>query len=180
MGPSGEDDSPASAPAESGVAVEDTYNLHAPRLRRIAERKFNIPSPDAEGVVNEVFTAFLLRRSMVRDPGLWLTGAVCHASRAYWRSAARTDPMPSNVTEYVDPDSPGLETRIVDRVTMRDALNQVDSKCRETLRMYYAEGYSAREIAEQLNTTTNYVNQLLHICRKRVRKAYDDLREKRS
>ena len=180
MGPSGDDDSPAGKPSESGVAVEDAYHVHAPRLRRIAERKFNIPPADAEGVVNEVFTAYLLRRDAVRDAHQWLTGAVCHASRAYWRAAARTDPLPPDLGDYVDPDSPGLERRIVDRVTMRDALKQVDPKCRETLRMYYAEGYSAKEIAAQLGTTIGYVNQLLHVCRKRVRKAYDELKGNKS
>ena len=56
---------------------------------------------------------------------------------------------------------------------MAAALEQLGPKCRETLRMYYAEGYSAAEIAVHLGTTSGYVMQLLHSCRKRVREAYD-------
>lgn len=180
MGPPGDDDSPANKPKTSRVAVEDAYKGHAARLREIVERKFNIPPDDAAAIVNEVFTSFLSRRDAVRDAEKWLLGAVCHASRAYWRAAARTSPLPPDVCEYVDPDSPGLETRIVDRVTMATALEQVDARCREVLRMFYAEGYSTAEIAERLGMSSGSVTQLLHVCRKRVREAYDALKENKS
>lgn len=171
MAPSGGD--------EGCAGVEDAYKKHAELLRHIAETKFNIPPPDAEGVVNEVFTAYLLRRDSVRNERQWLIGAVCHASRAYWRDAARTAPLPEDVADYADPGSQGLDHRIVDRVTMARALTEVGPKCRETLRMYYAEGYSAAEIAARLGTSSGYVMQLLHTCRNRVRKAYDLLKAKR-
>ena len=159
------------------MVVEDAYKGHAARLREIVERKFNIPPCDAEAIVNEVFACFITRREDVRDEEKWLVGAVCHASRAYWRAASRTCPLPADVGEYVDPESPLLEARIVDRVTMSRALSQVAPKCRELLRMFYSEGYSAAEIAERLDTSTGYVAQLLHGCRKRVRAAYDRLKE---
>jgi RNA polymerase sigma-70 factor (ECF subfamily) len=157
--------------------VEEAWRDHVDLLREIAEKKFNIPAPDANAVVSEVFTVFMVRRDTIRNPRQWLIGAVCHASRAYWRSAARTTSLPSDVADYVDPQSPGLEGRIVDRVTMARALSRIGPKCRETLRMYYSEGYSAAEIAERLGTTSGYVMQLLHNCRKRVRKVYYELIE---
>lgn len=163
-------------PAGEVVCVEDAYKKHSELLRNIAENKFNIPPLDAEGVVNEVFTAFLLRRDAVRDARRWLIGAACHASRAYWRDAARTSPLPDDAALFVDPSSPDLEGQIVDRVTMGRALNEVGAKCREVLRMYYAEGFSAAEIASRLDTSSGYVMQMLHTCRKRVREAYDALK----
>jgi len=179
--PKGEGGAPPSKPPGSGSGsfVEDAYKKHADFLRHIAETKFGLPPSDAEGVVNEIFTAYLLRRDSVRNTRQWLIGAVCHACRAYWRAAARTSPLPEDVSEFVDPSSPGLEGRIVDRVTMARALTEVGPKCRETLRLYYAEGYSAAEIANHLGTTSGYVMQLLHTCRKRVREAYDRLKTKR-
>ncbi|HEV3485701.1 MAG TPA: sigma-70 family RNA polymerase sigma factor, partial [Vicinamibacterales bacterium] len=168
-------DDARSARAQADAGLEDTYKNHADLLRHIAENKFNIPPADAQSVVNEVFTAYLLRRETVRNARKWLIGAACHASRAYWREVAKTAPLPENVGEYLDPSSPGLEGRIVDHVTMARALTEISPKCRETLRLYYAEGYSAAEIAARYGTTSNYVMQLLHSCRKHARKAYDAL-----
>jgi RNA polymerase sigma factor (sigma-70 family) len=176
-GGGGDDSHFRRAPADPGF--EDAYRKHADLLRHIAETKFNIPPSDAESVVNEVFTAYLLRRETVRNERKWLIGAACHASRAYWREVAKTTPLPENVSEYLDPSSPGLERRIVDNVTMARALMDISPKCRETLRLYYAEGYSAAEIATRFGTTSNYVMQLLHICRKHARKAYDALKDNR-
>lgn len=178
MGPPGDADSPAHEPS-GGTGVEDAYRGYASRLREIAEKKFNIPACEAAAIVNEVFASYLTRKHLVRNPQKWLVGAVCHSCRAYWRMASKTSQFPDNVTEYVDPDSPGLEGRIVDRVTMAAALGLVDPKCRETLRLYYAEGYSAAEIAERYGTTTGYVMQLLHGCRKRVRQVYETLKERK-
>lgn len=171
----GEDDSAGAPPSVESGEVEEAWHEHAGLLREIAEKKFHIPPPDADALVSEIFTSFLIRRASVRNARQWLIGAVCHASRAYWRLAARTTSLPSNVGEYADPYSEGLEKRVVDRVTMATALSQIGPKCRDTLRMYYAEGYSAAEIADRLGTTSGYVMQLLHTCRKRVRKAYDAL-----
>lgn len=157
--------------------MEDTYRSHAGFLRDLAERKFRIPVPDAEALVNEVFMSYLVRQEMIRDPRKWLIGAVCHASRGYWRSESRTRPLPPDIDDYVDLESPD-EARIVDRMTMAATLNRLCVRCRETLRLYYAEGYSAAEIAEHFDTTTGYVMQLLHGCRKRARTVYEDMKAK--
>jgi RNA polymerase sigma factor (sigma-70 family) len=160
-----------------GVAVEDSYRLHAAFLRDIAERKFHIPPPDAEALVNEVFMSYLVRQPLIRTPRKWLIGAVCHASRGYWRSESKTKPLPPNIDDFADPESPD-EALIVNRVTMAATLNRLCIRCRETLRLYYAEGYSAAEIAEHFGTTTGYVMQLLHGCRQKARGIYNDMKPK--
>lgn len=175
MSRKGDDDTPPSK-TTGGRAVEEAYREHAGRLRDLAEKKFHIPAPDADAIVHDVFSSFMIHRHNVRNERQWLVGAVCHASRAYWRIAARTSQMPDDAgEEFVDPASPGLERRIVDRVTLARALARIGPKCRETLRLYYAEGYSAAEIATRLGTTTGYVMQLLHGCRKQLRRLCDEL-----
>lgn len=171
-GDGGQPESPATRPC-----VEDAYRKHCELLRHIAGTKFHIPPADADAIVSEVFTAYLLRRDTVRNARNWLIGAVCHASRAYWRDAARTSQLPENAPELADANESGLEGQILDRMTMARALGKVTPKCREALRMYYAEGYSAAEIATRLGTSSGYVMQLLHTGRKRVRKAYDELKK---
>ena len=175
----GEGDPPGSGAEETRLAVADAYRRHFDLLRDIAEKKFHVPPGDATALVNDIFLSMLARRPLVRDQRKWLIGAVCHASRGYWRAALRYKPLPPDIEDYVDPLAPDSENSIVDRVTMAAALNHIPPKCRETLRLYYTEGYSAAEIAERLDTTTGYVMQLLHSCRKRCREIYVALLEQR-
>ncbi|HEX9981902.1 MAG TPA: sigma-70 family RNA polymerase sigma factor [Thermoanaerobaculia bacterium] len=174
----GGDDS-AGPPPSGVIPVEDAYRFHSALLKEIAEKKFRVPPGDAEGLVNDVFLAFLIRGVAVRDPRKWLIGAVCHASRGYWRAASKTLQLPPDIDEYMDPRSSTAEAQIVDSITFAAALSRLGEKCRDTLRMYYIEGYSAAEIAERLDTTSGYVMQLLHHCRKRLRDIYCDLSDER-
>lgn len=174
----GDGDPPGGGPEEVRLALADAYRRHFDLLRDIAEKKFHVPAGDAVAIINDIFLSMLARRPTVRDERKFLIGAVCHASRGYWRTAMRYRPLPPDIEEYVDP-APDAENSIVDRVTMAAALNHLPPKCRETLRLYYTEGYSAAEIAERLDTTTGYVMQLLHSCRKRAREIYVALLEQR-
>lgn len=168
----GDEGSSAETRNGTDVSFDDAYRLHADLLRDIAERKFHVPSSDAEALVNDVFTSFLMRSGSVRDLRRWLIGAVCHASRGYWRMESRTEPLPPDIDKREDPVESNLEARLVNTMTLAIAVSRLGEKCRCTLQMYYAEGYSAAEIAEELGTTTGYVMQLLHTCRKRAREIY--------
>ncbi|HET7436358.1 MAG TPA: sigma-70 family RNA polymerase sigma factor [Thermoanaerobaculia bacterium] len=174
----GGDEPPFDVSAAEHAGIEDAYRLHGWLLREIAEKKFRIPAADAEALVNEIFISYLLRCGAIRDPKRWLIGAVCHASRGYWRMASRTDPLPPDIDDYADPRPNDTEATIVDRITVAAALNRLGPKCRETLRLYYVEGYSANEIAAHLGTSAGYVMQLLHNCRKQVRRIYNELLER--
>ena len=175
----GDGDPPEGGPDETRLALADAYRRHFDLLRDIAEKKFHVPACDAVAIVNDIFLSMLARRPEVRDERKWLIGAVCHASRGYWRATLRYKPLPEGIEDYADPLAPDSENTIVDRVTMAAALNHITPKCRETLRLYYTEGYSAAEIAERLDTTTGYVMQLLHSCRKRCRQVYVALLQQR-
>jgi RNA polymerase sigma factor (sigma-70 family) len=175
----GDGDPPGGGVDEARLALADTYRRHFELLRDIAEKKFRVPSADAVALVNDIFLSILARRPTVRDERKWLIGAVCHASRGYWRKAMRYIPLPPDIEDHVDPGARDAEKCIVDRVTMAAALNHLPPKCRETLRLFYTEGYSTAEIAERLDTTTGYVTQLLHSCRKRCRQIYVALLEQR-
>lgn len=175
----GDGDPPKGGGEETRLAVADAYQRHFVLLRDIAEKKFHVPSCDALALVNDIFLSILARQPEVRDERKWLIGAVCHASRGYWRKANRYKPLPPDFEDYADPLAPDSENSIIDRVTMAAALNHIPPKCRETLRLFYTEGYSAAEIAERLDTTTGYVMQLLHSCRKRCRQTYVALLEQR-
>lgn len=174
MPPGGGDDRNAGA-----TAVEEDYRKLATLLRQVAEKKFNVPSHDAEALVNEVFTTYILRRESVRDPERWLVGAVCHASRGYWRKQSRTEPFPPDIAEYADPATNEEEERLVSKLTLALALSRLDCRCHELLRLFYLEGYTAAEVAARFGTTRAYAAQLLHSCRQELRKIYKRFSEEK-
>lgn len=165
----GGEEFPAEPPAAADPSAADVYRSLSSLLREIAEVKFRIPPADAEALVNDIFMSFLLRARSIREPKQWLIGAVCHASRGYWRAQRRTEPLPPDIDEYAAPGWEQLEERLVRNITLSVALSRLGPKCRDTLRMYYVDGYSAAEIGLHLGTSAGYVMQLLHTCRKRVR-----------
>jgi RNA polymerase sigma factor (sigma-70 family) len=164
----------------SAITVETDYRRWATLLREIAEKKFHVPPEDAEALVNDVFIAYLLRIDAIRNPEKWLVGAVCHASRGYWRREIRTEPLPRNLHEHVDPDSLDTEDRLVAKLTVALALSHLPERCRRVLRLYYLDGYSIAELSTHLNTTPGYAAQVLHECRRRLRQIYRRLARERT
>jgi DNA-directed RNA polymerase specialized sigma24 family protein len=57
-------------------------------------------------------------------------------------------------------------------ITMRQALDYLQPRCRETLYLHYYEGRSANDVAISLDTTSRYAEKLIHNCLKRVREIY--------
>ncbi len=131
-----------------------------------------MPPEDAEALVNDVFIAYLLRIDYIRNAEKWLIGAVCHASRGYWRREVRTEPLPRDLHETIDPGSLDAEDRLVAKLTVALALSHLRERCRRVLRMYYLDGYSIAELAVFLGTTPGYAAQVLHECRRRLRQIY--------
>jgi RNA polymerase sigma factor (sigma-70 family) len=164
----------------SVITVETDYLRWATSLREIAEKKFHVPPQDAEALVNDVFIAYLLRVEHVRNPEKWLIGAVCHASRGYWRREVRTEPLPRDFVEQPDPATLNAEDRLVSKLTVALALSHLPERCGRVLRMYYLDGYSHAELGKELGTTPGYAAQILHDCRQRLRKIYRRLARERT
>ena len=102
----------------------------------------------------------------------WLVAAICNASRHYWRTQGRAEQLPENFIEHSDPGSQALPERFALEMTVRQALQYLQPRCRETLWLHYFEGRSAADVARELETTTRYAEKLIHNCLKRVREIY--------
>ncbi|SRR6266540_3279324 len=72
-------------PAAAEGRADDIYTAHAPLLRHIAVAKFHVPRSDADALVHDVFAAFFGNAASVRNLRSYLIGAICNASRHYWR-----------------------------------------------------------------------------------------------
>lgn len=160
------------SPAPSSTEIGDLYVQHRSLLLHIACRKFQVPEPDAEALIQEVFVSLMTTTTKVENIRAWLVAAMCNASRHYWRGQSRTESLPEDFDDHGDPGSHGIADRFAMSITMRQALDYLQERCRTTLFLHYYEGRSANDVARELETTTRYAEKLIHNCLKRVREIY--------
>lgn len=166
---------PQQQPAPASPAADDVETLyleHRSLLLYVACRKFRIPDSDAENLIQEVFLSYLQTGTKIENIRAWLVAAMCNASRHYWRAQGRTESLPDDFNDHCDPGSQGLAEQYMTRMTVRQALDYLQPRCRETLWLHYFEGRSAADVARELETTNRYAEKLIHNCLKRVREIY--------
>jgi len=157
--------------------AEVVYVEHAPRLRRIAMRKFEIPPDDADELVQEVLFSYFSNPVAVRSNlRAYLIGAICNASRNYWRSRRSQDRVfvydEKASDDAVTPDVfDGVDLQLVIAAT----LSRLHPRCREVLKRYCLDGDDSGAVAQALNTTPTNVNLIVHKCRKSARAVYDEI-----
>lgn len=156
----------------ASASFDSIYDEHAPLLRAIARRKFNVPEADIDSLVHDVFASFLISASRVRDPRPYLVGGICNASRNYWRRRERDDSLFADIDEntvcYEN-----LQHDVSRTLTLNAALSRIGDRCRDVLQRYYLESESTSTIAEAIGTTPGNVLYILHTCRKRARAFLD-------
>jgi RNA polymerase sigma-70 factor (ECF subfamily) len=116
--------------------------------------------PDAEDVTSDVFERALRYRSAYDpskgEPAAWLIGIARHRLRL---GHAPTVPL-EDADEPVTPRD--LETDTVERLTLREAVAQLDDRDAELLALRYGADLKARQIGEALGMRTNAVEVALH------------------
>lgn len=157
---------------EDALAVEDVYRRHYDLLFYLASRKFGVPENDTENLVHDVFLSYISRAVEVNDVRCWLVGAICNASRQFWRMHGRTEQFPESIGAASDPRARAVADSFATRLTVRETMARLHEKCRETLRLRYFEGCSAAEVARELDTTNRYAEKLIHKCLKRAHQIY--------
>lgn len=156
-------------------ALELLYREHEAVMRAIAQYRYRIPPADAEALVHDVFASFLERQPETFDAKAYLIGSINNACKYYWRKRQHEAPLlPEHELTPNDDEARRLEQWTL-RVSLGATLARLGGKCSETLRRYYLRDESAESIAEQLDTSTAYVWQLLSSCRKRARQIYHTL-----
>lgn len=167
----------ADGTADGAPLFEEVYLLYAPRLRRIAYRKYGIPLADSETLVQDVFTTFFTHAEEVHDVWPYLLGAICNAARNHLKRADRTDAIFCAVDPCpaVARDDVGRE--VEGRLLLTGVLARVGSRCRDLFQRYYVHGETTRAIADALHTTPGTILVRLHQCRKRAVAAYRSMSE---
>jgi len=158
-------------------AIDDIYLQHASLLRRVAIRKFSVPPADAENLVHDVFIDYLVSTRIVRgDLRSYLVGAICNASRNYWRSRRSEGRVfADDQASGADVLSEDIFTGLARNLIVASTLARLGARCREALRRYYLDGEDTGTVAAAMNTSPSNVNYMMHVCRKRAREVYETM-----
>jgi RNA polymerase sigma factor (sigma-70 family) len=156
-----------------GAVYEDNVRL----LVGTAMDRYHISEIDAEALAHEVFLAYFLKADEVIDLRAWLVSGICNASKHYLRSRARLLPLSDDFSESPDPRRQA--ENLPDQLVAREAFACVTAKCQIALRLYYIEGYSMPEVAEELKTSAKYADKLVRRCLKQAQRRYAKKSEER-
>lgn len=153
---------------------EAVYTQYFDLLAQIAVFKFQVPDADAEALVHDVLISYLRKAHDIVDLRPWLIGAICYASRHYWRLNGRTSGVEAGELEVdrVDPASLRILDSLPDQIAAREALDCLAPRCREILRLRYFEGCTVAEVATRLGLKTKYAQKLITNCLRRAEKLY--------
>ncbi|HYO77150.1 MAG TPA: sigma-70 family RNA polymerase sigma factor, partial [Thermoanaerobaculia bacterium] len=154
---------------------EAVYEQYFGLLVQIASFKFRVPDSEAETLVHDVLISYLRKADTVLDLRSWLVGAICHASRHYWRLNERTvSPEAESELDRVDPSSLRIIDSLTDQIAAREALECLAPRCREILHMRYFEGCTIAEVATRLGVKTKYAQKLISKCLRRAERLYGE------
>ena len=160
---------------------EAVYTQYFDLLAQIAVFKFQVPDADAEALVHDVLISYLRKAHDIIDLRPWLIGAICYASRHYWRLNGRTSGVEAGELEAdrVDPASLRILDSLPDQIAAREALDCLAPRCREILRLRYFEGCTVAEVATRLGLKTKYAAKLITNCLRRAEKLYGQKGQRR-
>ena len=140
---------------------------------QIAVFKFQVPDTEAETLVHDVLYSYLKKSGDVMDLRPWLIGAICYASRHYWRLNGRTVPADAAIElDRVDPASLRILDSLPDQLAAREALECLSPRCQEVLTMRYFEGCTVAEIASKYGIKPKSAQKLIGKCLRRAEKLY--------
>jgi RNA polymerase sigma-70 factor (ECF subfamily) len=162
-----------SAPEFDEQRFEALYDEHFGLLVGIAVQKFRVPETDAETLAHEVFLSYLKNPASVRELRSWLVGAICHASRYYWRTNARLLPEDAiEELERIDPATVNILDSLPNQLAAREALSALSPRYQEILRLRFFEGLTVPELAQRLGVKKKYAAKLLSKCLRRAETLY--------
>jgi len=137
-----------------------------PLIRRVyAYAAYRIgPGPDAEDVTSEVFErALRYEDTFDEEKGefvAWLLGIArrCVDQHLAQPTTVQLDPEEAPEAATADPD---LETEVVERVALTEAMSELGDRDRELVSLHYA-GLNGGQIAELLEARRNTIDVALH------------------
>lgn len=153
---------------------EALYEQYFSLLVQVAIHKFQVPDSDAEALAHDVLLGYLRKSEGIHVLRPWLIGAICYASRHYWRLNGRTVGAEADAElDRVDPRSINILDSLPDQIAAREALECLQPRCQQILYWRYFEGRTVPEIAAELGVKSKYAAKLIQKCLRRAERTFN-------
>jgi RNA polymerase sigma factor (sigma-70 family) len=172
--PTTEAEASATSPPDWG----STLAVHERWLRRVVASRLGEPQA-VEEVMQDVALAALAQRSPLREPAraaVWLYRLAVRHVLIYRRKSGRQRGLIDRYAARQDKVKPGASSsplawlvRDERQKLVQEALGKLPPRDAELLVLKYAEGFSARELAERLGATIPTIETRLYRARGRLR-----------
>ena len=156
----------------------DDFELLLEREMPVLERfvRFRIRERfDADDVIQETCRKAFEKRGELRDAGAfkpWLLATAKNCVNDFFRKSAKRMEIPLEAAEELLV-VPGVHGRM-ERLYVRDTLEKLGDREKETLYLYYFRGLSQEEIAKRLGIPLGTVKSRLHYAKQRFKDVYSE------
>ena len=157
---------PSNVNIERAFEAERAIKLYGEMLHSLALSRCK-SKEDAEDVCQEVLIALLNRKEPFKNNEhmkAWLIRAALHRSKNTHRYENRHPRTPYDPALHDRPE----QDSTTDCEKLHDAVESLSEELKETLRLYYRDGYSTKEIASLKGVGESSIRARLHRARRKI------------
>jgi len=141
---------------------------------RIAHREVG-NHHDAEDIAQESFLKAYRKLKNLKDPNVfpsWLYAITVNLCKSWWRKQKRQMETIELSKAPLEPVACQYYAQKEQKAALWDVVNTLAEKDRDIMTMFYREGYSTKEIGEQMGITQNQVLVRLHRARQKLKEEF--------
>jgi RNA polymerase sigma factor (sigma-70 family) len=145
--------------------IETMISRLQPRLARLFSH-VHIPPQDAEDILQEALLVLVSKREQVKSPELWLAGTVRNHCLLYWRARRRRlyENVDAGLLDLVAIPQQAAQERSDASRDLAAVISQLPARCRSILKLRYAFGCGAPEVAERLGYRPSSIRKVTLRC----------------
>lgn len=152
-------------PTSEATTFEDFLKVVEPRLKKLLSL-YNIPSEDAEDLLQQALLALLYQWERVRDPENWLFGTLRRNCLMYWRKHKRQIyyAVDSVLLELLSAPIAPSQDRADLICDLESLIDRLPRRCRSVLRLRFRLGYEPSEVAQMLGYRDSSIGKITTRC----------------
>ena len=145
--------------------IGELVEFEKPTLTRILLH-FRIPAEDAQDLLQDVTVQYLRKRSEIREPSRWLSGALHKECLLYWRKRKRCvyDAVDQGLLDVLSAEDIPQQEKQVLVSRLGEHIEELKPRCRNVLKLRYRLGYNNDEIAGETGYQKSSIDTIARRC----------------